>query len=190
MEAHSYSLPPSLNTHSPAELFLNYLVESLAVTSSAASPIAGKYPYVSSETAEFVSVSNQSAGPSCYAQEPDAACISTDLKYEIWAKELANDLDRDFILKGVREGFDLIPRDTTVLPAFTKNNRSEVRPGAKEQIEEQLCKGLSLGHFGSSNTPPIIVNAIGAVPKRDSRVETDYGLQSTTCIECKLLHRP
>ena len=72
------------------------------------------------------------------------------------------------ILNGVREGFDLIPRDTTVLPAFTKNNRSALRPGAKEQIEEQLCKGLSLGHFGSSNTPPIIVNAIGAVPKRDS----------------------
>ena len=168
MEAHSHSLPPSLNTHSPAELFLNSFVEPLAGDSSTASPIAGKYPYVSLETAECVTDSNQSAGPSCYAQQPDAACISTDLKYEIWAKELANDLDRDFILNGVREGFDLIPRDTTVLPAFTKNNRSALRPGAKEQIEEQLCKGLSLGHFGSSTTPPIIVNAIGAVPKRDS----------------------
>ena len=51
------------------------------------------------------------------------------------------------ILSGVQEGFDLIQRDTTVLPAFTKNNRSVLRPGAKEQIEEQLCKGLSLGHF-------------------------------------------
>ena len=63
---------------------------------------------------------------------------------------------------GVREGFDLIKQDTTVLPAFTKN-RSALRPGAKEQIEEQLYKGLSLGHWGTSNTPPI-----GAVPKRDS----------------------
>jgi len=168
MEAHSYPLPPSLNTHSPAELFLDSLVEPLAGDSSTALPIAGKYPSVSLETAECVTDSNQSAGPSCYAQQPDAALISTDLKYEIWVKELANDLDRDFILNGVREGFDLIPRDTTVLPAFTKNNRSALRPGAKEQIEEQLCKGLSLGHFGLSNTPPIIVYAIGAVPKRDS----------------------
>ena len=158
MEAHSYSLPPSLNTHSPAELFLNFLVEPLAVNSSTASPIAGKYPYVSLETAECVTDSNQSAGPSCYAQQPDAACISTDLKYEIWAKELANDLDRDFIPNGVREGFDLIPRDTTVLPAFAKNNRSALRPGAKGQIEEQLCKGLSLG---SSNTPPGLAHATG-----------------------------
>ena len=101
-------------------------------------------------------------------QQPNTACISTDLKYEIWAKELANDLDKDFILNGVREGFDLIQRDTTVLPTFTKNNRSALRPGAKEQIEEQLCNGLSLRHFGTSNTHPIIVNPIGAVPKRDS----------------------
>ena len=162
MEAHSYSLPPSLNTHSPAELFLNSLVEPLAGDSSTASPIAGKYPYVSLETAECVTDSNQSAGPSCYAQQPDAACISTDLKHEIWAKELANDLDR---LNSVREGFDLIPRDTTVLPAFTKNNRSALRPGAKEQIEEQLCTGLSVGHFGSSNTPPSLLMLLELYPK-------------------------
>ena len=29
--------------------------------------------------------------------------VFPDLKYEIWAKELANDLDRDFILNGERE---------------------------------------------------------------------------------------
>ncbi|XP_073237719.1 uncharacterized protein [Porites lutea] len=60
------------------------------------------------------------------------------------AKELANNLDRDLILNGVREGFDLIPRDTTVLPAFTKNNRSALRPGAKEQIEEQLWEPITI----------------------------------------------
>ena len=102
-------------------------------------------------------------------------------------------MDRDFILNGVREGFDLILQDTTVLPAFTKNSRSALRPGAKGQIEEQLCKGLSLGHFGSSNTPPIIVNAIGAVPKRDSselRLIMDCSRPLTLSIECKLLHGP
>ena len=62
----------------------------------------------------------------------------------------------------------MIPRDATVLPALTKNNKSALRPGAKEQIEEQLSEGLSLGHFATSTTLPTIVNAIGAVPKRDS----------------------
>ena len=57
--------------------------------------------------------------PSCFnVQQPNAAGISTDLKYEIWAKELANDLDRDFILNGVWEEFDLIQEDSTVLPAL------------------------------------------------------------------------
>ena len=97
MEAHNYSLPPSLNTHSPAELSLNSLVEPLAGDSSTVPPIAGKYPCVSLATAECVTDFNQSAGPSCFnVQQPNAACISTDLKYEIWAKELANDLDRDY----------------------------------------------------------------------------------------------
>ena len=64
--------------------------------SSTASPIAGKYPPVRLESAECVTYCNQLAGLSCFnAQQPDAACISTDLKYEIWAKELANDSDRD-----------------------------------------------------------------------------------------------
>ena len=57
-----------------------------------------------------------------YTQQPDAACVSTDLKFDKWVKELVNDSDRDFILTGIREGFDLIQRDANVLPAFTINN--------------------------------------------------------------------
>ena len=150
-----YPTPPYPTLPYSTLLFLNPLLEPLAGDSSTASPIAGNCPYDTLEKAECVTDYSQSAGLSCFnAQQPNAACISTDSKYEIWAKELANDLDRDFILNGIREGFDLNQHDATVLPAFTKNNRSALRPGAKEQIEEQLCKGLSLGHFGSSNTPP------------------------------------
>ena len=130
-----------MNTHSPAELFLDSLVEPLAGDSSTASPIAGKYPYVSLETAECVTDFNQSAGLSCFhAQQPNAACISTDLKYEIWAKELANDLDRDFILNGVREGFDLIQRDATVLPALTKNKDRRSGQGPKTRLKSNYVK--------------------------------------------------
>ena len=159
MEAHNHSQPSSLNSHLPAELFLNSLVEPLAGDSSTASPIAGQYPHVRLETAECVTYCNQSAGLSCFnAQQPDAAFISTDLRYEIWAKELVNDSDRVFILNGAREGFDLIQRDTIVLPAFTKNNRSALKPGAEEQVEKQLCQDLTLGHFGSSTRlPPLLM---------------------------------
>ena len=142
--------PPSLNSHSPAELFPNDYcsVEPLAGDSSTASATAGVCPDINLGTAECDITCSQSAGPLCF--------------------ELVNDPDKDFILTGVQEGFDLIPRNATVLPALTKNNKSALRPGAKEQIEEQLSEGLSLGHFATSTTLPTIVNAIGAVPKRDS----------------------
>ena len=58
-----------------------------------------------------------------------------------------------------------------ILPFYQLSLRTTDRrsgQGKKEQIEEQLCGGLSLGHFGTSNSHPIIVNVIGAVPKRDS----------------------
>ena len=59
--------PPILNTHSPAELFLNPLLEPLAGDIAlTASPIAGNYPYVSLETSECVTDFSQSAGLLCF----------------------------------------------------------------------------------------------------------------------------
>ena len=71
-----------------------------------------------------------------------------------------------FFFYGVREGFHLLPVDTTVTPAFTKNNQSVLKPGAKDQIEQ----GLLDGHLALADEmhTPLIVNALGAVPKKDS----------------------
>ena len=103
-------------------------------------------------------------------QLPDAAQVSTDLILETWATELQNDLDKEFILSGDREGFHLLPGDTTVTPAFTKNNQSVSKPGAKDQIEAQIEQGLLDGHLALADDTqtPLIVNALGAVPKKYS----------------------
>ena len=106
--------PPSLNSHSPAELLPNDYcsVEPLAGDSLTASTTAGICPDINLGAAECDITCSQSAWPLCLdVQQPEVACISTDLKYEIWAQELANDPDKDFILTGVQEGFDLIQRD-------------------------------------------------------------------------------
>ena len=79
------------------------------------------------------------AGPfSEFKQQPQAAKVSTDLVFETWATELNNDPDMDFILDGVK----LLSPDSMVSHAFTHNNKSALRPGAKNQIEAQLVKGL------------------------------------------------
>ena len=51
--------------------------------------------------------------------------------------------DMDFILDGVK----LLSPDSMVSHAFTHNNKSALRPGAKNQIEAQLVKGLRKVHF-------------------------------------------
>ena len=76
-----YTIPPSLNSHSSAELYPNYFsVGPHAGGSLTASSIAGEYPNIGLGAAECVTTCNQSAGPSCIdVQQPYTACISTDL---------------------------------------------------------------------------------------------------------------
>ena len=60
--------------------------------------------------------------------------------------------------------------DSIVAHAFTQNNKSVLRPGTKDQIEAQLVKGLQQDHFAVADQShiPTIINALGAVPKKDS----------------------
>ena len=101
-----YTTPPSLNSHSPEELFPNFSAEPYAGDSSTTSSIAGEYPDFGLETAEYVTTCNQTAGPSCIdVQQPNASCISTDSKFDIWVKALINDSDKDFILQVYERDF-------------------------------------------------------------------------------------
>lgn len=76
-----YATPPTLNSHSPVELFCNFSVEPYAGDSSTTSSIVGEYPDFGLETAECVTACNQTATPSCIdVQQPNAACISTEIK--------------------------------------------------------------------------------------------------------------
>ena len=65
----------------------------------------------------------------------------------------------DFILVGVK----LLSPDSMVSRAFT-------HAGAKNQIEAQLVKGLREDHFAIADKAnmPIIIDALEAVPKKDS----------------------
>ena len=76
----------------------------------------------------------------------------------------------EFILDGVKNGFHLLSPNSMVSQTFTHNNKSALHPGAKDQIEAQLVKGLREDHFTIADTTnmPIIINALGAVPKKDS----------------------
>ena len=167
------SRPPILNPHSTAELPPNsILTTELAGDVSTTLLNAGTNPVLRTplpaECGESLPIH---AGPfSEFKQQPQAAQVSTDLVFETWATELTNDPDLEFILDGVKNGFQLLSPDLMVSHAFTQNNKSALRPGAKDQIEAQLIKGLREDHFAIADKTnmPIIINALGAVPKKDS----------------------
>ena len=167
------SRPPILNPHSTAELPPNsILTTELAGDVSTTLLNAGTNPVLRTplpaECGESLPIH---AGPfSEFKQQPQAAQVSTDLVFETWATELTNDPDLEFILDGVKNGFQLLSPDLMVSHAFTQNNKSALRPGAEDQIEAQLIEGLREDHFAIAvkTNMPIIINALGAVPKKDS----------------------
>ncbi|XP_066928816.1 uncharacterized protein [Clytia hemisphaerica] len=85
-----------------------------------------------------------------------------------WDKELLNDLDRQFLFDGVVNGFQLLPADATISPAEMDNYNSAVGPGSKEKVEATILEELSAGNYILANEKPVIVSALGAVPKPDS----------------------
>ena len=166
------SRPPILNPHSTAEFSPHgSLTTDLAGDVSTTLLNAGTDPILRTphpaKCGESLPIN---AGPfSEFKQQPQAAKVSTDLIFETWATELNNDPDMEFILDGVKNGLHLLSPDSMVSHAFTHNNKSALRPGAKDQIEAQLVKGLREDHFAIADKAnmPLIINALGAVPKKD-----------------------
>ena len=167
-----HSGPPILNPHSTAEISPNSsLADDLAGVISSTSIHAGTNTPFTHPLAECGDSLFIDAGPvSESMQQPKAAQVSTDLIFESWATELSHDPDMDFILNGIQHGFQLLAVDPIVAHAFTPNNKSALRPGAQEQIEAQLVNGLQLDHFAVADQShmPLVINALGAVPKKNS----------------------
>ncbi|PFX19998.1 hypothetical protein AWC38_SpisGene15571 [Stylophora pistillata] len=179
--------PPIVNPHSSAEISLNFtLTEELSGDISSISLHAGNIPpFTTHHPAECGESPLINAGPlSESMQQPKAAQVSTDLIFETWASELLHGPEIEFIQDSVQHGFHLLPPDSIVVHAFTQNNKSALRPSSKDQIEVQLVKGLQQDHFGIADHShmPTIINALGAVPKKDSdevRMIMDYSRPST-----------
>ncbi len=77
-------------------------------------------------------------------------------------------MDREFLLDGIINGFELLPADSTLVPAEMENYRSATNPEARPKVEQTLREELREGNYVISPTKPTIVSAIGAVPKANS----------------------
>ena len=85
-----------------------------------------------------------------------------------WKQELELDEDNEFLLNGISEGFHLIPPDAPLVPAEMENYVSATCLSARSKVEHTIREEIREGNYVVAKSKPIIVSAIGAVPKPDS----------------------
>lgn len=81
---------------------------------------------------------------------------------------MVGDPDQDFLLDGVTNGFQLLPKDSRLRPAEMHNYFSSVNPTASSQVEKVLREEIAAGNYVISATKPLIVSALSAIPKPDT----------------------
>lgn len=93
------------------------------------------------------------------------------MNYDAWAEELGDDPDRDFILNGIRNGFDIIDPDANPVPVDTANHKSvRASSDCHSQVHKQILKEIENGNYVITPVKPIIISPLGAIPKEDGSV--------------------
>ena len=86
-----------------------------------------------------------------------------------WMAELDLDEDKDFLLDGIINGFELIPADSALSPAEMDNYSSSTKPEARDKVEQTLQEEIAEGNYVITPNRPTIVSALSAVPKVGSQ---------------------
>ncbi|MEW8547235.1 MAG: reverse transcriptase domain-containing protein [Candidatus Thiodiazotropha sp.] len=88
-----------------------------------------------------------------------------------WEVELENDPDKDFILEGIKYGFDIIDNDANVSKAECTNH-SSAKPGSPlyDKATEQVKKEIEAGHYVVCDDKPDIISPMATIPKPDGDV--------------------
>lgn len=85
-----------------------------------------------------------------------------------WREELRGDVDRDFLLRGLTEGFRVVDEGFTPEPVEVDNYKSAL--DRRDSVENQILEELSEGRYVFVKEKPVIVSALGALDKSDNRV--------------------
>ena len=81
--------------------------------------------------------------------------------------ESSQECDRDFLLDGIRDGFQITKEGSQFTPAERTNYRSATET-YRELVEDHLYKEPEIGHYIVVHEKPTIVSSLGAVPKPTS----------------------
>ena len=93
------------------------------------------------------------------------------LNLRAWEDELCDDVDRTFLLQGIRYGFDIIDENAVISPVTLPNHPS-ARPHSElfEKATKQVVNEIQCGNYVVCDPPPKIVSPMAAIPKPDGGV--------------------
>ena len=90
------------------------------------------------------------------------------LRRAYWDQQLTGDSDRNFIWDGICNEFLIVKPDVKASPAYCKNHKSVLSGANKVKVESQIADEIRLKHYIPCTSRPIIVSALGALPKANS----------------------
>ena len=94
--------------------------------------------------------------------------VDNCLNVQSWQIELNDDYDKDFLLEGIISGFNLVDDNVIPIPADCTNYLSATDPEIKSKVEGQIKWEIKHGNYEITDKRPVIVSALGAIPKQDS----------------------
>jgi hypothetical protein len=113
------------------------------------------------------------ARTSTSAKKLDASPPSWNkLNYDSWKRELpVGDPDTDFILSGIKNGFNIIDDDVNIVEVEVPNHRS-VCSGSHlyKEVNSQIMKEIENNNYIICKDKPLIVSPLGAIPKDEGGV--------------------
>ena len=68
----------------------------------------------------------------------------------------------------MKDGFQLLPVDASIVQAEMDNYFSATSPTSKDKVESSILEEIEAGNYAITTHKPTIISALGAVPKPDS----------------------
>lgn len=91
---------------------------------------------------------------------------SSGLNLEAWRLELNDDSDKDFLLHGVANGFNIVDSGARVVTMEIENHPS-ASPGSEhfKLVKQQVMSEISVGNYRVCENKPRLISPLGAIPK-------------------------
>jgi hypothetical protein len=85
--------------------------------------------------------------------------VHTSLNVSAWEAELQSDPDRDFIVSGIKEGFNIVDSDSIPTAVETDNYSSAIKSCVA--VEQQIMSELAEGRYVKVQEKPTVISALG-----------------------------